>query len=93
MIKLVEGKIAWQLDSMNFSLTLYRTSQFMLSLLLAFRLVSCSNYTLPQALQQQFRDTACSFAQQQIQLPDRLHSWSHVSCVRPSPTDPICMWV
>lgn len=43
-IKMVEGRIAWQLDQNNFSLTLYRTSQFMLSLLLAFRLVS-SNYT------------------------------------------------
>lgn len=45
-IKMVEGKIAWQLDQMNFSLTLYRTSQFMLSLLLAFRLVS-SRYNCP----------------------------------------------
>jgi hypothetical protein len=38
-IKLVDGKIAWQLDRSNYALTLYRTSQFMLSLLLAFRLV------------------------------------------------------
>lgn len=39
-IKFIEGKIAWQLDRSNYALTLYRTSQFMLSLLLAFRLVS-----------------------------------------------------
>lgn len=39
-IKLLKGHIAWQLDQYNYSLTLYRSSQFMLSLLLAFRLVS-----------------------------------------------------
>lgn len=39
-IKMVEGRIAWHLDQYNYSLTLYRSSQFMLSLLLAFRLVS-----------------------------------------------------
>lgn len=38
-IKLVDGHIAWQLDRSNYALTLYRTSQFMLSLLMAFRLV------------------------------------------------------
>lgn len=39
MIKLVDGHIAWSLDKQNFALTLYRSSSFVLSLLLAFRLV------------------------------------------------------
>lgn len=65
-IKMVEGKIEWQLDQNNFSLTLYRTSQFMLSLLLAFRLVS-SNSTLPWALQQ-VRMMSEALGQQDTQL-------------------------
>jgi hypothetical protein len=39
-IKLVEGRISWRLDSKNNALELYKASQFMLSLLMAFRVVS-----------------------------------------------------
>lgn len=40
LIELLDGKLAWKLDEQNFALTLYRSSSFVLSLLLAFRLVS-----------------------------------------------------
>jgi hypothetical protein len=63
VIKLVEGRIAWQLDHKNNALELYKASQFMLSLLMAFRVVSahkhlqvacscplraCTGFTLPE---------------------------------------------
>lgn len=38
-IKLVEGRIAWHLDINNNALELYKASQFMLALLMAFRVV------------------------------------------------------
>lgn len=40
MIKLVEGRIAWTLDRGNSAFDMYKASQFMLSLLMAYRLVS-----------------------------------------------------
>jgi hypothetical protein len=40
VIKLVEGRISWHLDIDNHALELYKASQFMLSLLMAFRVVS-----------------------------------------------------
>lgn len=40
IIKLADGKIAWKLDQLNYAHTLYRSSSFMLSLLLSLRLVS-----------------------------------------------------
>lgn len=48
-IKLVEGRIAWRLDNKNNALDLYKASQFMLSLLMAYRVVSLSKYALMNA--------------------------------------------
>lgn len=39
IIKVIEGRISWKLDHNNHSFKIYSSSSFMLSLLIAFRLV------------------------------------------------------